>query len=80
MSKNQELSNLDRLSQLERMGIASFSKRELIFKLECANLHNEARKLIKAVTNPFFSTDLANKLYQQYWIMLDQIESEAQIS
>mgnify|MGYP000311198062 CR=1 FL=1 len=76
MSKNQELSSLDRLSQLERLGIASYSKRELIFRLECANMHNEARKLIKAVTNPFFSSDLANKLYQQYWIMLDQLDAQ----
>lgn len=80
MSKNQELSSLDRLSQLEKLGIASYSKRELIFRLECASMHSEARKLIKAVTNPFFSSELANKLYQKYWIMLDQIEAEAQIS
>ena len=76
MSKNQELSSLDRLSQLERLGIASYSKRELIFRLECASMHNEARKLIKAVTNPFFSPDLAKKLYQKYWIILDQLDAE----
>ncbi len=76
MSKNQELSSLDRLSQLERLGIASYAKRELIFRLECAAMYNEARKLIKAITNPFFSTKIANKLYQEYWIMLDQKDAE----
>lgn len=76
MSKNQELLSLDRLSQLEKLGIASYSKRELIFRLECANMHNEAIKLIKAITNPFFSSDIAHKLYQKYWIMLDQLDAE----
>ena len=69
--RNSEYQELDRLTQLERMGISSYSKRELIFRLECQGKHQEARLLIKAITNPYFNSKYANRLFQRYWIMLD---------
>lgn len=69
--RNSEYQELDRLTQLERMGISSYSKRELIFKLECRGKHKEARLLIKAITNPYLNSKYANDLFQRYWVMMD---------
>lgn len=69
--RNSENLEFDRLTQLERMGISSYSRRELIFRLECQGKHKEARLLIKAITNPYFHSKYANRLFQRYWIMLD---------
>lgn len=69
--RNVEFQGLDRLTQLERMGISSYLKRELIFRLECLGKHKEASLLIKAITNPYFNSKYANRLFQSYWVMAE---------
>ena len=41
--KNQEILSLDRLSQLEKMGVTKRSHAEMIFTLECMGYKQEAK-------------------------------------
>lgn len=69
-TRNSEFQNLNRFEQLERMGVSRRSHQEIIFNLECANKTKEATSLIKAVTNPYLSIDLANRLAMRYYFQM----------
>lgn len=69
-TRNSEFQNLNRFQQLERMGISRRSHQEIIFNLECANKTKEATSLIKAITNPYLSLNLANRLAMRYYFQM----------
>lgn len=74
--KNQEILSLDRLSQLEKMGVTKRSHAEMIFTLECTGYKKEARAMLYAATNLFISYDLVFKLFQKYYVMLMEQDSQ----
>jgi hypothetical protein len=74
--KNQEILSLDRLSQLEKMGVRKRIHAKMIFTLECAGYKKEARAMLYAATNLFISYDLVFKLFQKYYVMLMEQDSQ----
>lgn len=69
-TRNSEFQNLNRFQQLERMGISRKFHQEVIFNLECANERKKATSLIKAITNPYVSVDLANSLVYRFYFQM----------
>lgn len=70
--KNKELLMLPREEQLLRMGIP-MCYTDLIFKLECVGMHQEASGLILAITNPKEDPSDTRRLAAVYQIKLDTL-------
>jgi len=68
--KNQEILSLDRLSQLEKMGVTKRSHAEMIFTLECLGYKEEAKSMLRATTNLYINQKYVMNLFQKYFLMI----------
>lgn len=68
--KNQEILSLDRLSQLEKMGVTKRSHAEMIFTLECFGYKEEAKSMLMAATNLYVNQSYVSKLFNKYFVLL----------
>lgn len=68
--KNQEILSLDRLSQLEKMGVTKRSHAEMIFTLECLGYKKEAKSMLMAATNLYINQSYVSKLFNKYFVFI----------
>lgn len=68
--RNQEFQQLDRVSQIERLGVARRSHAKLIFALECYGYNKEAIALLSAETNIYLNPKYVLRLFSKYYLLL----------
>jgi hypothetical protein len=73
--RNLEFSNLDRLTQLERMGVTRPSHAKMIFTLECMGYKEEARTMFMATTNLYINQKYVRNLFQKYFLMILEFDN-----
>lgn len=71
---NLEFSNLDRLTQLERMGVTRPSHAKMIFTLECMGYNEEAKTMLMATTNLYINQKYVRNLFQKYFLMILELD------
>ena len=72
--RNQEILSLDRLSQLEKMGVTKRSHAEMIFTLECMGYKQEAKTMLMATTNLYINQKYVSNLFQKYFLMILEVD------
>ena len=70
--RNQEFQQLDRVTQIERMGVARRSHAKLIFALESYGYTKEANALLYAETNIYLNSKYVLRLFSKYYLLLEQ--------
>lgn len=70
--RNQEFQQLDRVTQIERMGVARRSHAKLIFALESYGYIKEANTLLYAETNIYLNQKYVLRLFSKYYLLLEQ--------